>query len=146
MLWLRRAGGVLAGLVIAWLFVMGAEAIVHVLYPPPPGADMKNMETIKAFVATLPATAMLLVLAGWSLGTLAGTYAATRIGWSTVPGYVTGALLLAGGVANASMIPQPSWLTAAPMIAYVVMTIAGTRLGAPRAAGMASARDDPSRP
>lgn len=137
MLWLRRIGGVVAGLAIAWLFVMGAEAVVHVLHPPP-GADMKNIETIKAFVATLPATAMLMVLAGWALGTLAGTYAATRIGWSTVAGWVTGALLLAGGIANASMIPQPAWLTAASMVAYVVMTIIGTRLAAPRPAAVAS--------
>jgi hypothetical protein len=127
---LRRVGAVLAGLVIAWLFVLGAEAIVHVLYPPPPGADMKNMETIKAFVATLPASAMLLVLAGWALGTLAGTFTATRIGWSVVPGYAVGALLLAGGLANASMIPQPAWPTAASMVAYVVMTWLGVRAGA----------------
>jgi hypothetical protein len=132
----RRIGGVIAGLAIAWLLVLGAEALVHVLYPPPAGANMQDMETMKRFVATLPVAAMLMVLLGWAVGTLAGTYAATRIGWSPVPGWVVGALLFAGGIANASMIPQPAWLTAASLVVFVVMTWLGTRLGRARAAGV----------
>lgn len=126
---LRRIGAVLLGLVIAVAIVQIAEYGVHRMYPPPPGYDMRNMEQVKKFVAALPMPAMLLVLAGWLVGTLLGTWTAAKIGRTRVAGYVLGAILLCGGIANAFIIPQPIWFTAASFVIYIGATIGGTRLG-----------------
>jgi hypothetical protein len=128
---LRRIGAVLAGLVVAWLGVFSSEAIVHKLYPPPPGTNMNDFNQVKQFVATLPIAALVTVLAGWLIGTLAGTFVSARLGRSAVPGYVTGGILLAAGVANAIIIPQPVWFSAVSFVIYIGATMAGSRMGRP---------------
>jgi hypothetical protein len=125
----RRVGGVIAGIVLAVLIVQLAELIVHRLYPPPPGYNMRDMNDVKKFVAALPLGAMVLVLWGWLIGTLAGTFVAARIGRSAVPAYVVGALLLIAGIANAIVIPQPVWFSIASFIIYVGGTLAGSKFG-----------------
>jgi hypothetical protein len=127
----RKIGGAVAGFIIAVLLVQGAEAIVHALYPFPPGMNPHDMNDIKKFVSTLPVLALLLVLGGWLIGTFLGTYAAARIGRSAVPGYVLGGLLLCAGIANSIIIPQPVWFSAASFVIYIGMTLVGARLGRP---------------
>lgn len=136
MLW-RRIGGVIAGLVVAFLLVQVAELLVHQLYPPPPGTNMKDFSEVKKFVSSLPAAALVLVLAGWLVGTVTGTFIAARIGRSAVPGYVVGAILFAAGVMNSIVIPQPVWFSAVSFVIFFTMTIVGSRLAAPavRSAG-----------
>jgi hypothetical protein len=128
----RRIGGVVAGLVLAWLAVMAAEAGVHKMYPPPPGMNMQDMKAVKQFVASLPLSALLLVLAGWLVGTLAGTFVAAKVGGSRYPAYVAGALLLAAGIANAVMIPQPLWFSVTSFAIFISMTGLGAFLGSAR--------------
>src|SRR5437870_1204660 len=128
MIW-RRILGVIAGLLLVVVLVTAAEGIAHVMYPPPPGTNMRNMAAVKEYVATLPVTALVIVLAGWSLGTLVGTSTAARIGRSVVPAYVLGVVVLAGGINNAIQIPQPPWFTTASFVIFIGMTIFGARLG-----------------
>lgn len=128
---MRKALGVAVGAIVAFTCVQAAEMIVHQLYPFPPGADMHDMATIKKFVATLPLTAMLLVLAGWLIGTLLGTFVAAKIGRSRVPAYVVGVLLLGGGIANAFIIPQPAWFTAVSVVIFLAVPFAGIAMAKP---------------
>jgi hypothetical protein len=128
---MRRVFGVIVGFVVAFLCVQGAELFVHLLYPPPLGADLHNSATLKAFVATLPPGAFLLVLAGWLAGTLIGTFLAAKIGRSPVPAYIVGALLLAGGVGNAVMLPQPVWFDAVALLIFVTIPFTGIAMAKP---------------
>jgi hypothetical protein len=128
---LRAFLGVLAGLVVSWIFVMIAEAFVHKLYPPPAGTNMEDWEQVKKFVGSLPMAALLMVLGGWLLGTLLGTFTAAKIGRTAVAGYIVGTILLAAGVANSVMIPQPLWFSIASFVIYIAMTLAGSRAAAP---------------
>jgi len=125
----RRIGATVLGIIVAVVIVQCAELIVHFMFPPPPGYNMRNMDDVKKFVATLPTLAMVIVLIGWLIGTIAGAFVAAKIGRSRVPAYVLGAFLFLGGVANATMIPQPMWFTAASFIAYVGGSILGAGLG-----------------
>jgi hypothetical protein len=127
----RGVLGVVAGFVAAFLCVQGAEMFVHDLHPFPPGADMHDMATIKAFVATLPVQAFVFVLAGWLVGTLVGTFIAAKIGRSRIPAYVLAVLLLCGGIANSIMIPQPVWFTAVSIVIFLVVPFAGIALAKP---------------
>ncbi|MDQ6801104.1 MAG: hypothetical protein M3041_09735 [Acidobacteriota bacterium] len=127
----RRIGGVIAGIIVAVLVVEIAELAVHYLYPPPPGYNMRDMNDVKKFVATLPLLAMMLVLIGWAIGTVLGTFVASKIGRSRIPAYVVGGLLLVGGIANAVMIPQPVWFSIVSFIIYIGGTIIGAAASRP---------------
>jgi hypothetical protein len=124
---LRYVGAVIAGLVAAFLLVAGAEGIVHVMYPAPPGTNMEDFEQVKRFVAALPVTALVLVLAGWLIGTFVATWLAAKIAHNPLAGYIVGALLLAAGVMNAFMIPQPVWFSIVSFVIYIGATIVGAR-------------------
>jgi hypothetical protein len=127
---LRRVGAVIVGLAVAFLLVAGAEGIAHKIYPPPPGTNMQDMEQVKAFVATLPLSVMLIVLTGWLIATFVSTWLAARIAGTPIPGYIVGALLLCAGIANAFIIPQPVWFSIASIVIYIGATWVGARAGA----------------
>ena len=128
---LRRIAAVIAGMIVAVLIVLASEGIGHKIYPPPPGTDMHDMAKVKAFVSTLPLSVLLIVLTGWLIATFTGTWLAARIAGTPIPGYVVGALLLCGGIANAFMIPQPVWFSIASFVIYIGATWVGARAGAP---------------
>ena len=131
---LRRIGSVLLGLVIAVAIVQIAELGVHVISPPPPGMSMRNIETIKAYVAALPVSALLLVLAGWLIGVFLGTWTAAKVGRTPLMAYIVGALLFILGAYNAAVFPQPLPFSVALGIIYIVDTIIAARLTAPQPA------------
>jgi hypothetical protein len=91
---------------------------------------MQDMTQVKAFVATLPLSVLLIVLTGWLIATFAATWLAARIAGTPIPGYIVGALLLCAGIANAFMIPQPVWFSIASIVIYVGATWVGARAGA----------------
>lgn len=128
--------GVVVGLIVAFALVQAAEMITHRLYPFPPGADMKDMTTIKKFVATLPMPAFVLVLTGWLAGTLLGTFVAAKIGRSRIPAYVLGVLLFCAGVANSIIIPQPIWFSALSFVIFIAGPFVGVALAKPPAPEM----------
>jgi putative effector of murein hydrolase LrgA (UPF0299 family) len=128
---LRRIGAVIVGVIVAFLIVAGVEGIAHKIYPPPPGTNMQDMTQVKAFVATLPLSVLLIVLAGWLLATFVATWLAARIAGTPIPGYVVGAVLLCAGIANAFIIPQPVWFSIASFVIYIGATWVGARAGAP---------------
>jgi hypothetical protein len=127
MKFVRGIAGVVGGLLFTFLMVQAAEMIVHRMHPPP--AQIADVNAAKAYVATLPASALLVVLAGWLVGTLGGTSIAARIGRSRMPAYVIGAILLAAGIATAVTFPQPVWFSIAVCVVYVAATFLGAGLG-----------------
>ena len=129
---MRRIGGVVAGLAIAMAFIMGSELITHVMYPPPAGMDMMNLEQVKPYLATLPAAAFAIVLGGHLLGTLLGTATTAGIAKDRRPAYVLGVFLFAGGIYNAIKIPQPAWFSIGSFAVYMIATLIGARIGARR--------------
>ena len=92
----------------------------------------RDMVQIKAFVATLPLSALLIVLTGWLIATFAAAWVATKIARGPIAGFIAGALLLAVGIANAFIIPQPLWFSIASFVIYISATVAGVRIGMPR--------------
>jgi hypothetical protein len=128
----RGIGAVIVGLIVEFLLVFGAEGISHKIHPPPLGMDMRDMSQVKAFVATLPTSALLIVLAGHLIAAFVATWIAAKIARSPIAGFIVGALLLAAGIANAIMIPQPLWFSIASFVIYIGATLVGVRAGMPR--------------
>jgi hypothetical protein len=128
---LRSIGAVIAGMIVAFLLVFASEGISHKIFPPPPGMNMSDMVQVKAFVSTLPLSALLIVLTGWLIATFVAAWVATKIARGPIAGFILGALLLAVGIANAFIIPQPLWFSIASFVIYIGATVAGVRAGMP---------------
>jgi len=131
----RTIAGVVVGVVVAWLTIMLAEFASAPLHPMPEGLDMRDPESVAAFVATLPVSALLLVLAGWVLGGLVGGYVAASISRKPRPALTVGIVIVLGVIVNAVMIPHPMWMT----IAGVLLPVPAAWLGAKLATRGASA-------
>src|ERR1700740_2418439 len=111
---LRSVAAVLAGFVVACIVMMMIETMNgRVLYPALGKAaqGVTDRERLRALLATAPAGALLVVIAGWVLGAVAGCWPATRLSArrTATHGLVLGALLTFAGVANNLMIPPPAW-------------------------------------
>jgi hypothetical protein len=128
---LRRIGAVVLGLIIALVVNQISELGVHAIKPAP---DIHSLEQVKAYVASLPLSALLLVLVGWLIGTFLGAWAAARIGRTPVTAYVLGAIQFCIGIWNAIVLPQPVWYSVALEIIYIVVPIIAARLAFPQPA------------
>ena len=129
----RTIAGVVVGVVVAWLTIMLAEFASAPLHPMPAGLDMRDPESVAAFVATLPASALLLVLSGWVLGGLVGGYVAAGISHKPRPALTVGIVIVIGVIANAVMIPHPMWMTVAGVLLPVPAAWLGAKLATRRA-------------
>jgi hypothetical protein len=131
----RTIAGILVGIVIAVASVFAIEQIVHLFAPAPPGFDMRDPEQVRARVSSLPATAFLLVLLGWVLGTGLGSWAAVRISRTGMrwPGLAVGAAIVAATLYNLVTIPHPIWFAAIALIGIPIASWLGARAGAPGA-------------
>lgn len=129
---LRTVLAGVVGVVVAMLTITLCEFAAHAVYPPPPGLDMTDPTAVAAYAATVPVPALVLVLLGWTLGAFDGALAAalvTRSRARTVA-LVVGAVVVAGVVVNAMLIPHPAWLTALGVVlplaaAYAAAQLAG---------------------
>ena len=109
----RTILGILAGMVTAWLLIMVCQFASGLLYPPPPGMDLRQPEQLAAFIAQAPVAAMVLVVVSWVLGAFIGGWVAAKVAREhpLFAALMIGVLVLAGVVANNTMIPHPLWMT-----------------------------------
>ena len=134
---LRSIGAVLLGFVAASIVMMIVESINgRVFYPGLAKAaeGVTDREAIRAVMASAPMGAMLVVIAGWAIGSLAGGWVtARRAGHSEVAhSVVLGALLTVAGIANNLMLPPPPWFWGASLIVMLPCAWVGARLAAKR--------------
>lgn len=124
---LRNIGAVVAGLIAAMAIMMACEFTNSLLYPFPEGMDVYDSEAVRRFAATMPLQALALVALGWSVGSFAGGFLATRIATnkSAVPALILAGLLTAAGALNAWMIQNPPWFHAGGLPIFVLFTMLG---------------------
>ena len=108
---LRSILALLSGAILAALLIALVEYLGHTIFPPPPGMDPMDMESVKAAMKDAPAGALIFVLLAWAVGTFAGGSLAVRIAQRAplVHAGIIGALFLIGGVANMLVLPHPAW-------------------------------------
>jgi hypothetical protein len=135
----RTILGILAGMVTAWVVIMACQFASGLLYPPPPGMDLRQPEQLAAFIAQAPPAAMAIVVASWVLGAGMGGWVAAKIARAhpLFAALLIGLLVLAGVVANNTMIPHPTWMTALGVLLPVPAAWLGARMARPRVAATA---------
>lgn len=131
---LRSAGVVVLGVIVALVVLISAEAINSKLFPMPAGMDTQDMDAMRAAIAAMPNSGFILVLLGWTIGTFAGAWLAARTAARrpAIHGGVVAAILLASGVMNMLMLPHPIWVWMAGLAGFVTGGYAGSLLGARR--------------
>jgi len=130
--WLRGFLAVLAGFVVAFLVIWLVEAINgHVLYPDlaKQAQGVTNIEDMRTLMAGAPPGSLLVVLVGWTLGSLTGGLVATSIGRR--PPYrhaiYLGLLVTLCALANNMMLPPPAWFLVAGVLVPIPAACAGAR-------------------
>jgi hypothetical protein len=130
---IRSILAVIGGFIAASAIMMGIEMVNgRLLYPELAklAEGLTDREAIRAVVASAPAGALLVVLFGWVLGSLAGGFLAAWIGRNapTAHALVLGGFLTLAGVANNLMVPPPLWFWIATFVAILPSAYAGARL------------------
>jgi len=120
--------GIVIGVAVAMASIFVVEAIGHLLYPPPVGADMKAPDAVAAYIATAPLMALAFPPIGWLLGAAVGGWAARHITRRHWAGWVVALVVLAGGIINLFLIPAPLWMQIAAIAAPLLGGLIATRL------------------
>jgi hypothetical protein len=134
---LRSIAAVLAGFIAASLVMMLVESINgRILYPElaRAAAGVKDREAMRALFAAAPAGALLVVIGGWTLGSLLGGWLAARLAGRATTGHAltVGGLLLLAGLANNLMLPPPTWFWILSLAVFLPAAYAGSRLAPAR--------------
>ena len=114
------------GIFAAFLVIAGMEYLSSVVYPMPVG-DYEDPAFLAEIMKNMPLGAMLTVLAGYALGSVAGGAAATRMHPENGKrnAIIIGVVLLAFGIMNMLMIPHPAWFWVASSAVYVPCALLG---------------------
>ncbi|MBP9669595.1 MAG: hypothetical protein KBE09_04890 [Candidatus Pacebacteria bacterium] len=112
---------------IAFFVMLAFEFANSYLFPFPEGLDRMNLEAVRAFAQTLPASAYILVLLGWFFGSCAAGWALSRyLPTATVLHVlVIGGFLTLNGVLNNLMLLHPWWVNLFGLPLFVIGSYAG---------------------
>lgn len=135
---LRNILAVIVGLFVGSAINMGLIMLnTSVLYPMPEGTTMEDTEAFNAYLADLPVTAFLVVMAAHLLQAFVGGYVAARLGASRpmLLAMIIGVLSLVGGVMAMQMMDGPAWM-AAELPLYLILAWLAGRLEVGRRAGL----------
>jgi hypothetical protein len=135
--WLRSVLAVIAGFVVASAVMMAVESVNgRWLYPElgKQAEGVTDREVVRGLMAAAPAGALLVVVFGWVLGSVAGAWVTTRMAKTSGAGHalVLGGLLTLAGIANNLMLPPPVWFWIAGLVVFVPAAYVGARLASPK--------------
>ena len=129
---LRTILGIVAGVVVAFVVLMGLEMAGHAAMPPSAGLDPADPEDLKQMVASASTAAKAWVVFAWFAAAVAGGWVARRLSRASWAGWVIAGLIVVGGIANIMMIPHPLWMQIAAVAAPLLGGWLVTRLPAGR--------------
>ena len=126
----RSILAVFLGLIFFMLSVMVLEHLNHAIYPPPAGVDLHKPDSVHSAMANMPAGALVLLVLGWAVGTIAGAWLAATITRRApiAHGLIIGGCALASAILIMVMIPHPLWIWAAALVSIPAAAYAGAWL------------------
>lgn len=127
----RKIFAVVLGVITAVVLIIAIEALGHFLFPLPAGMDVTDTDAMKAYVMTLPVTALLIVMAAWIVATLVGGVLACFVARETPLIYsaIIGGLVLLGTIINLMSLPHPLWFSITSVLAIIATIFITGRIG-----------------
>jgi len=122
---------VLAGVTVGSLVNMAIVTLSGSVIPPPEGADITTMEGLRASLHLFEPKHFLMPFLAHASGTFSGAIVAGMIARTSQKWFAlgTGFFFLAGGIANAFMLPSPVWFTLVDLIlAYLPVAYLGGKI------------------
>lgn len=110
----RNAVAIVAGLAGAVFLIFIVQKVGHVLFPPPAGLDINDVQAARNYVAQLPLLALLFPVFSYGIGAFCGSLIACTIGTARpmILGGIVGLIILAMTIGNLIWIPHPHWFSA----------------------------------
>jgi hypothetical protein len=124
----RLIGGIVAGIVAAFASVWIIDLIGHIFYPLPSDLSMRDFEAVGAYIQTMPAGALAIVLLAWFGGALDGGLVAALISRRHWTIWLIAAAVAAAGLVNVLMIPHPPLLQIGAVVAPLLGALAASLL------------------
>jgi hypothetical protein len=127
---MRTLLGIIAGFIAAFAIMSAFEFANSLMFPFPKTMDIWDLAQVRAFAASLPASAFILLVAGWITGSFVGGWVSARIA-KTSPGIATiavGVLLTLGATFNAWLIQNPWWLHFGGLPLFGLLAYGGYRV------------------
>ncbi len=128
---MRSILGLILGLVVAIVTVMLFQWISHTVWPPPEGLDPNDSAALAEHLKVAPPGSLILVVAGYIVGTFDGVFLGCFIGTAKryIYAVVIGGLILIGTITTLIMIPHPIWfmvssLIGIPLAAWLATVVA----------------------
>lgn len=128
----RNVLAFIIGFVVGSLVNMGLVITGSHVFPPPPGVNVADAQSLAASVHLLEPKHFVFPFLAHALGTFAGSLvaylmASSRAEWVA---WIIGALTLVGGIAASFMIPAPKWFIALDLVvAYLPMAWLAIKVG-----------------
>jgi hypothetical protein len=128
----RGLGAIMLGLLAGFLLIMSLEMSGARAFPLPAGIDPTNREQMTAAMADgrIPVGAMVMVIAAYAAGSLAGGWMAARLAPTLKVRHalIVGAILTLMGLLNLASIPHPVWMQVATAMVFLPLAYLGGRL------------------
>jgi hypothetical protein len=129
---LRCTAAIIAGMIVALVFVVVVELFSAAVHPVPP--DFKGtMEEMCLHVERYPPWVLALVVPAWAGAAFAGTWISGRIGNGKCA-LCIGLLLIAAVVFNVSKLPYPTWFKIVNLLVVPTAILLASRLSIRRKA------------
>ena len=141
----RKIAGTILGLIAAFITISLSQLAMSLVMAPPTMEMMQSPEAMRAFVASMPPTAYLILAAGYAFGSLVGGFVAAKIAGGSsagfIPALVIGVLLTLMGVVNffVAMPGSPAWAIALCLVTYIPFALIGNKLAGRGAVAAAAA-------
>ena len=123
----RNVIGLIIGITAAGMVMFFIQSISNSLFPIPQDIDPKDMDAMKAHVATLPPLAFILVLLSHFFGALAGAAIGSKVASShqfKISMFI-GAFMLIMGILILLIKPHPVWFMVVDMFTYLPGALLG---------------------
>jgi hypothetical protein len=124
----RIIGGILAGVVSAFVAIWLIEFVGHSVYPVRSDVNYGNAEEMASLIRGMPVGAQAFVVLAWFAGALAGGVVANSIAARRWPALPVAALVATASILNILMIPHPEWMQIGAVVAPALGGLIATHL------------------
>jgi len=132
---LKNILATITGIILGSIVNMGIIMLSGSIIPPPNGADVTTMESLKATMHLFEPKHFIFPFLAHALGALTGAFMAALIAVNHKMKFALGIgiFFMLGGITNAIMLPSPTWFIVLDIaIAYIPMGYLGGKLASGR--------------